>query len=263
MLYVWSLAFTAYIQKPLDKPAWCRMVSAPFTMIFWNLSTHPFCCGVLAWTFDFQFHSLPYKCSAHLTGTPLLDQIVCISVWCWVVFQPMLCIVWMQGTHHFLFEVSHLSRWQYIYIRQWRELAFHPDQNEQDWVVPLPLILKLGKNVSWTFLFHILLRLHEVHWWFGEDHLLCFLQDVLSCVGVCVPFFYAIRYSHWVLLWNLVLVFDEYHVEGMKFSWLGQTDNIGGAILGYCCTLICCLGHASKLSNGDQRKKPFICLWNV
>ena len=95
---------------------------------------------------------------------------------------------------------SHLSRWQCTCICQWRELAFRPDRNEPNWVVTLPLISKLGKEVSWTFLFHIPHRLLEVRWWFGEDHLLCFFQDVLSHVDVCVPFFYAIRYSHWLLL---------------------------------------------------------------
>ena len=62
------------------------------------------------------------------------------------------------------------------------------------------LNFKVGKEVSWTFLFHFPHRLLEVQWWFGEDHLLCFFQDVLSHIDVHVPFFYAIRYSHWLLL---------------------------------------------------------------
>ena len=33
------------VQKPLDKPVWCRMASAPLTMVCWNLSARPFCCG--------------------------------------------------------------------------------------------------------------------------------------------------------------------------------------------------------------------------
>ena len=130
----------------------------------------------------FQFRSLSYKSFAHLIGTLLLNQIICTLVWCQVVFQPKLYIAWMQWTHHFSFwgktwsqrMSSHLSRWWYICIRQWRELAFRPDWNELNWVVALPLIWKVGKEVSWTFLFHIPHRLPEVHWWFGEDLLLCF-----------------------------------------------------------------------------------------
>ena len=95
---------------------------------------------------------------------------------------------------------SRLSRWQYTCTQQWRELAFHPDWNEPNRVVTLPSISKLGKEVTLTFLFHIPHRLLEVHRWFGEDHLLCFFQDASSCVDVHVPFFYAIRYSHWLLL---------------------------------------------------------------
>ena len=94
---------------------------------------------------------------------------------------------------------NRLSRWWYTCIHQWRELAFHPGWNEPNQVVTLPSILNLGKEVSWTFLFHILHRCHEVPQWFGEDHLLCFCQDVLSHIDVHAPFFYAIRYSHWVL----------------------------------------------------------------
>ena len=95
---------------------------------------------------------------------------------------------------------SHLSRWRYTCIHQWREMAFHPDWNEPNWVVIVPMILKVGKEVSWTFFFDIPHRLLELRQWFGEDHLLCFFQDVLSHVGMHVPFFYTIRYSHWLLL---------------------------------------------------------------
>ena len=186
-------------------------------------------------------------------------------MYCQVVFWPMLCIVWMQQTHHFSFwgktwpqrMSNHLSRWQYTCIHQWRELAFCPDWNEPNWVVFLPSISKLGKEVSWTFLFHIPHRVLEVRQWFGEDHLLCFFQDVLSRIGEHVPFFCAIRYSHW-LLWLLPMeshsCFDKFHVKGMESSWLGQSNNVEFAIQGYCCTLTHCLGHASMLSGGNQQK---------
>ena len=95
---------------------------------------------------------------------------------------------------------NRLSRWWYTCIRPWRELAFRPDRNELNQVVALPLILKMGRVTSWISLFHIPHRLPEVHRWFGEDHLLCFFRDVLSRIDEHVPFFYAIRYSHWVLL---------------------------------------------------------------
>ena len=95
---------------------------------------------------------------------------------------------------------SHLSRWRYTCICQWRELAFCPDWNEPNRVVTLPSISKLGREVFWIFPFRILHRLLEVHQWFGEDHLLCFFQDALSPVDVHVPSFYAIRCSHWLLL---------------------------------------------------------------
>ena len=98
-----------------------------------------------------------------LTGTLPLDRIACTLMWCQVVFWPKLCIAWMQQTHHFSFwgktwpqrMSSCLSRWQYTCIHQWRELAFHPDQNEPNQVVIVPSISKLGKEVSWTFLFHL------------------------------------------------------------------------------------------------------------
>ena len=171
----------------------------------YNDFMEPFCSPILLWSVwhgHLIFNSILCHISVLLIWQELPSSIKLSAFQCGAKLSFSPCFVLFECSEliTFLFEVSHLSRWQYIYIRQWRELAFRPDQNEQDWVVPLPLILKLGKDVSWTFLFHILLRLHEVHWWFGEDHLLCFLRDVLSCVGVCVPFFYAIRYSHWVLL---------------------------------------------------------------
>ena len=95
---------------------------------------------------------------------------------------------------------NRLRRWWYICIHLWRELAFRPDQNEPNQVVVLPLISKLGRVISWISLFHIPLRRPEVLRWFGEDHLLCCSWGVLSHVGVHVPFFYAMRYSHLVLL---------------------------------------------------------------
>ena len=95
---------------------------------------------------------------------------------------------------------NRLSRWWYICICLWRELAFHPDRNEPNQVVASPLISKLGRVIIWISLFHIPHKLPEVHQWFGDDHLLCFVWDVLSRVDVHVPSFYAIRYSHWVLL---------------------------------------------------------------
>ena len=92
---------------------------------------------------------------------------------------------------------DHLSRWRYTCIHQLRELAFHPDQNEPDWVVVLPSISKLGKEVSWTSLFHIP---HRLIGGLVRTSFCVFFWDVLSRVDVHVPFFYAIRYSHWLLL---------------------------------------------------------------
>ena len=79
-------------------------------------------------------------------------------------------------------------------------MAFCPDQNELNRVVWMSSISKLGRVTSWIFFFHIPHRLPEVRWWFGEDHLLCYSWVVLSRVDERVPFFYAIRYSHWLLL---------------------------------------------------------------
>ena len=42
----------------------------------------------LAWMFDIQFHSLPYKSFACLTGTLPHDLITCILMWCQVAYQP-------------------------------------------------------------------------------------------------------------------------------------------------------------------------------
>ena len=153
---------------------------------------------------------------------------------------------------------NHLSRWRYTCIRPWRELAFRLDRNELNQVVIMPLILKMGRVTFLISLFHIPHRLPGVRRWFGEDHLPCFCRDVLSRVDECVPFFYPIRYSPeccYYCPWNFVLVFDEFHVEGMKSSWLGATDHVWCSIKGYCCTLVHCCGHTSSLSSGNQWKK--------
>ena len=43
--YMWTLTFTACTQKLLESSVWSCMASDLFTMICWNLSACPFCCG--------------------------------------------------------------------------------------------------------------------------------------------------------------------------------------------------------------------------
>ena len=93
-----------------------------------------------------------------------------------------------------------LSRWWYTCICQWRELAFHPDWNVPDLRVVLHLILKMGREVSWTFPFHIPHSSVRCISGLVRTTFCVFFWDVLSHIGVHVLFFYAIRYSHWVLL---------------------------------------------------------------
>ena len=121
----------------------------PQLHLWWFAGTFPlvhFVVVNLAWSFDIQYHFLPYTLFVHLTGILLPGQIACILVWCWVVFQPKLCKFWMWWTLHFcvwgktLLEKKSdcLSRLQYICIHWQRQLVFYPDQNEQDLGVVLP-----------------------------------------------------------------------------------------------------------------------------
>ena len=170
---MWILAFTVYIQKSLDKPAWCHMASAPFTMVCWNL----FCSSIL----------LQRVCQGCLIFNSILCHISLLLIWqelsslikssafqCGAKLSKP-CRSWMQWILCFYFwdktlpqmKSDRLSRWWYTCIRQWRELAFHPDWNEQDLRVSLPLISKTGKKVSWTFLFRIPHMHPKGHRWFG------------------------------------------------------------------------------------------------
>ena len=64
--------FTAYIQKLLDKPAWCHIASAPSTIVCWNLSACQFCCGVSGmdvW-YSIPFSAIKAFCSFDRNSPP-------------------------------------------------------------------------------------------------------------------------------------------------------------------------------------------------
>ena len=98
-IYTWTLTFTACIKKPSESPAWCHMDSVPLTMVCWNLSTCPFCCGKsgIDISCSIQFSRTVF---VHLKGILHPDLLMCISIWCQFVFQPKLGKLWMQWTPH-------------------------------------------------------------------------------------------------------------------------------------------------------------------
>ena len=62
---------------------------------------------------------------------------------------------------------DHQDRLQYIRIHPWSELGIHPNWNELNLRVLMPLILRLRMEVSWTFLFNVKTSLDGPVLWNG------------------------------------------------------------------------------------------------